>query len=180
MTWFLHGVELPIPPAKLSKKTIRAAKIVSTLNDFPNPDQNQPTRFELTLEGLVWPRSSARALDEATKNAETTEFLVFTDDGATDDPWITGYYIVTRSEVKQDKALFTENGAEVYKYKITFAKFADLGSVEPADKGDGDDEGPGFLDLPDDIGFDADGDGKIGSEDIFNLFTNIMSYGDER
>jgi len=180
MTWFLQGVELPIPPAKLSKRTIRAAKIVTTLNDFPNPDVNQPTKFELQLEGLIWPRSLAKALDEATKNAETADFLVFTDDHVFDDPWITGMYAVTRSEVRQDKFLIVDGTDEVFNYKITFSKFADLGNVESSDSGENDEIGAGFLDLPDDLGFDSDGDGKIDFTGIFNMFTNIMSYGNEQ
>jgi len=145
MTWTLNGVILPIPPAKFAKKTIRSSKIVSTISDFPNPGTSQPTRFELQLEGLIWPRSNARSLDEATKNAETNDFVVFTDDGATENPWISGIYAVTKSEVKIDKPMFTTDGAEVYSYKITFAKYADLDSVEPADEGDGEEEGTGFL-----------------------------------
>jgi len=144
MTWFLQGVQLPIPPAKFAKKTIRQAKIVSVIDDFPNPGQNQPTRFELNLEGLIWPRSLARALDEATKNAETTDFLVFTDDADNDDPWITGMYAVTKSEVKIDKPMFTGTGQEVFKYKISFSKYADLDSVDTADKGNGEQEGTDF------------------------------------
>jgi len=179
MTWTLNGIVLPIPPAKMAKRTVRAAKIVSTLNDFPNPDVNQPTRFELKLEGLIWPRSAARSLDEATKNAETTDFFIFTDDHVFDDPWITGFYAVTRSEVRQDKFLVTNGTDEVFNYKITFAKYADLDSVESSDSGENDEIGAGFLDLPDDIGFDSDGDGKIDATGIFNFFTNIMSYGNE-
>jgi len=181
MTWLLNGIELPIPPAKFKKRTIRQAKIVSTLEDFPNPDVNQPTRFELQIEGLIWPRGKARSLDEATKNAESNEFVVFTDDAVNNDPWISGIYAVLRSEIKVDKVMFTTDpvggSVEVFSYNIVFAKYADLDSVEPADEGDGEDEGTNFLDMPDDIGFDENGDGDLDADEFFNWMRNIFTFG---
>lgn len=180
-TWTLEGIGLPIPPAKFKKKTVRSNKIVSTIDEFPNPNTTQPTRFELQLQGMIWPRSAARALDEATKNAESDQFLVFElNDSAQSEPWITGLYAVTNAEVKIDKPRFIKFGGidvEVYDYKITFAKYADQGSIEPADEGEGTEEGVAFLDMPDDVGFDANGDGKVNANEFFDWMNNIMSFG---
>jgi len=180
-SWSLGGIGLPIPPAKFKKKTIRSNKIVSTIDEFPNPNTNQPTRFELQLAGLIWPRSKARALDEATKNAESNEFLVFElNDASQPEPWITGYYAVTNAEVKVDKPKFIKVGGidvEVFDYKITFAKYADEGSVELGEEGIGEEEGVAFLDMPDDIGFDENGDGKVNRNEFFDWMNNIMSFG---
>ncbi len=178
MTWTLEGIQLPIPPRKFKKKTTRSSKIVSTIDDFPNPNTSQPTKFSLQLEGLIWPLGKARALDEAGKNAESDEFLLYvTDDAAQEEPWLTGLYAVNNAEVSVDKPMFTNNGDQVFKYKITLAKYADAGSTENGDEGESDDDGTGFLDMGEDVGFDEEGDGKIGKEEFFNWFNNIQTFG---
>ena len=178
MTWILSGISLPIPPKKISKKTSRENKIVATIEDFPNPNLNQPTRFELELEGLIWPRSLAQSLDEATKNPEDESFTVaLTGTDAESKPWIQGYYTVTRSEVGMDGPKYINTNDEVFDYKLTLTKFADEGSVEPGEEVESDENGSAFDDLIPNFGFDKNGDGDIDGDELFNWLANILTFG---
>lgn len=177
-TWAIRGLVLPIEPSKIKKRTIRTQQPVSVVGDFPNPTINQPTRFELQLEGYIWPRSLAQQLDEATKNAETENILVSTTDDITSF-WITGIYSVSNSEVFREKPLYdAQTGQEVYEYTITFVKFADAGSVQNSEEGGPvEDESAGFFGFGDTVGFDSNGDGDIDTDELFNWFTNLMTFG---
>lgn len=178
MTWSLQGIILPIPPAKMSKRTTRENKIIATIEDFPNPNLNQPTKFELDISGLLWPRALAQSLDEACKSAEENTFRIYL--GGTDletKEWITGDYAVTRADINTDKPRYTNVNDEVFDYQITFTKYASAGSRESAEEGGGNDNGVGTNDLKEDLGFDKNGDGDIDADELFNWFTNILTFG---
>ena len=175
MTWTLDEVVLPIPPAKMSKRTIRENKIVAVIDDFPNPNLNQPTRFELEISGLIWPRALAISLDEKTRNAEDNMFVVtLSGTDAESAPWISGTYALTRSDVSVDGPMYTGNNEEVFEYKLTLTQYASAGVIEPGEEGGADNV---FDDLVEDVGFDSDGNGKINGEELFNWMTNILTFG---
>lgn len=181
MTWTVRDIVLPIDPSEIKKRTIRLQQPVASVGNFPDPALNQPTRFELEIKGLIWPRTLAKQLDEATKNAETEDLLISVDDEPAGEEWLSGSYSVTRSEVSRNKPTYTDdNGVpvEVYEYRITFAKFADAGINSAGDEGGTaeDEPGAGFFDIQT-LGFDANGDGDIDVEDIFNFFNGLITFG---
>jgi len=183
MTWTIEDIELPIDPQSFKRKVVRSQKPVPILNDFPDPVLSVPTRFELAIKGFVWPRSKAKSLDELSRNAETDNIpITVTDDAGIIDDWLSGWYSTTRTSMDRDKPLFFNDSGtevEVYKYNFVFVKFADLGSDQAAEEGGpgGDEDGTGFFDLSDEIGFDQDGDGNIDASEIFNWLTNILTFG---
>jgi len=174
MTWSIRGIVLPIDPSSVSKKTQRVQQPVASVGDFPDPILNQPAKFELQIKGYVWPRWKAKALDEACKNADTENVPIAISDES--DPWLAGTYSVSRSDINQNKPIFTREAGvdvEVFEYNITFAKFADAGTNQDSDEaGPEEDEiSTGFLDM------DADGDGKIDLEGLYNFLTSIFTWG---
>jgi len=182
MPWQIEDIILPIDPQGFKKKVIRFQKPVAILNDFPDPTLNQPTRFELTIKGFIWPLTKAIALDELAKNAETENIPIsVTDDAGVEDGWLSGTYSTSRSSMNRERPLyFNDNGTEVevYEYNFSFVKFADLGADQTSEEGGpGGDEDTGFFDLPDEIGFDEDGDGEIDASEIFNWLVNILTFG---
>jgi len=177
--WVIRGIALPIEPKSFKKKTTRTQKQTAIVGDFPDPTINQPTKFEFEIQGFIYPRKLAQELDEATKNAETEDLTISVSTLGVVDEWLSGLYSVTRSSVARDKPIFdASSGGEVFTYKITFAGYAELGSDQNADEAgpDGDEE-TAFMDMPDEVGFDANGDGKVNQEEFFNWFTNIMTFG---
>jgi len=181
MPWLIEDILLPVDPKSFRKKTTRTQKPVALIDDFPDPALNQPTKFELVIQGFIWPRNAAKELDEAMQNAETTDLPIsVTDDLGVEDDWFSGLYSVSKADINKTKPMFTRfNGVdvEVYEYNISFVKYASLGLDESGEEGGGDSEGTGFLDLPDDLGFDENGDGEIDPEEIFNWLVNILSFG---
>lgn len=183
MPWKIEDIDLPIDPRGFKKKVIRFQKPVALLNDFPDPKLNQPTRFELEIQGFIWPQSLAKSLDDLAKNAETENIPIsVTNDAGIEDNWLSGLYSTSRSSVDRDRPLYyNDNGTEVevYQYSISFVKFADLGSNQTSEEGGpgGDEDGTGFFDLPDEVGFDSNGDGDIDSSEIFNWLVNILTFG---
>ncbi len=134
----------------------------------------------MQIKGWIWPKAKAIELDEATKNAETENLPISVTDLGIEDTWLSGFYSVSRSDVARDKPIYDAiTGEEVYTYTITFAKFADLGGDQAADEGgpEGDEEGTGFMNLPEEVGFDENGDGDIDADEIFNWLTNILGFG---
>jgi len=178
MTIKIRDIILPINPSSIQKKTTRVHQPVSISGDFPDPSANQPTKFDMVLKGFIWPRQLAKQLEEATKNAETEDLYIDDDTEAIGDEWITGAYSVTQSEVSRKKPMYTTDGQEVYEYNITFAAFASAGADQTADEGgsSGDEPGTGFFDIQG-LGFDANGDGDIDLEDIFNWFNGLVTFG---
>lgn len=178
--WKIRGIQLPIEPKSFRKKTIRVQKPTAVIGDFPDPGVNQPTKFEMQIKGWIFPKSLAVELDEATKNAETENLPVSVSDLGVEDTWLSGLYSVSRSDIAREKPIYdAETGEEVYSYTITFAKFADLGSDGPGEEGgpDEDEPGAGFMNLPEEVGFDSNGDGDIDADEIFNWLTNIFTPG---
>ena len=178
MTWIIRGLELPQDPTTLSKKTKRVHKPTATEGNYPDLSINQVTTLEMTITGICWPRSFAQALDEVTKNPDGTDVPVsITEEfGLTlEQAWISGLYTVTSSTIERKKPIYTRvNGldVEVYDYNITFAKFADQGTDQDAVEASSEnDENTGFLDM------DADDDGKIDLEGIYNFLTSIFTWG---
>lgn len=179
MTWKIGALTLPIEPSSLSKKTSNFQAPTPSVGDFPDPALTYPTKFELQIKGLIWPRSAAQALDEITKNPDTEAIPITLPDEqelSLEQSWISGLYSVGRSDVSRKKPVYTEvNGeaVEVYEYNITFLKFADTGADQPADEaGPAESEpGAGFLDM------DADDNGKIDLEGVFEFLTEIFTWG---
>ena len=180
MTWIIAGVTLPIEPRSVKKKTLRTQKAIPLVNDFPDPVVAVPTKYQMQIQGFIWPRALAIELDEATRHPENEEVeIAVLDDSGVTITWLSGDYSVGRSSIDRDRPLYEGSlGGEVYEYTITFQKFAELGTDETGDEGGpGSDEDTGFFDLPDDIGFDADGDGDVDASEIFNWLVNIMTFG---
>ena len=180
MTWTIRDLVLPIEPSEIRKRTIRIQQPIPVSGDFPSPSINQPGKFELQIKGKIWPRQLAQQLDEATKNAETEELVIFVPDEDNDNQWLSGDYSVTRAEFSRKKPVYTEEdgvAVEVYDYNITFLKYADTGSEQESDEGGpSEDEETGFFDIQT-LGFDKNGDGDIDLDDIFNWFNSIMTFG---
>lgn len=183
MTWRIEDIVLPIDPQSFKRRVIRFQKPLAILNDFPDPVLNQPTKFELALKGFIWPRTLAKSLDELARNAESENIpITVTDDAGIEDDWLSGMYSTTKSSVSRDKPLFfNDNGTEVevYGYDIVFAKFAEFGGDQTTETGGpgGDEDGTGFFDLSDELGFDADGDGEVDASEIFDWLVNILTFG---
>jgi len=178
--WSIRGLVLPIEPNSFKKRTVRTQQPVSVSGDFPVPTINQPTRFELQIQGYLWPRSLAQQLDEALKNAETEVVSVITTDDDSASPWLSGYYQVSNSEIDRSRPLYdAQTGEEVFLYDITFVKFADTGSVQNGDEGGPaeDESGSGFFGFGNTVGFDSNADGDIDADELFNWFNNIFSFG---
>jgi hypothetical protein len=176
MTWQIGGVVLPMDPKEINKKVTRFQQPATAVGDFPTPTINQPTKFELQIKGLIWPRAKAQKLDELTKNADTENLSVIN----TDDPgfWLSGIYAVSRSSITRKRPIYTKDDTsgldeEVYDYNITFLKFPDAGASQSSEEGgpEEDEPGSGFLDM------DADDNGKIDLDGIFEFMTEIFTWG---
>jgi len=179
MTWLIRDILLPQAPTEFKKRTIRIQKPVAVEGDFPDPSINQPSRYELLIKGLIWPRELAQQLDEATKNPETEHLYITVPEEVDGPEWVSGLYSVTRSEVARKKPIYNgTTGEEVYDYKITFAKFQDTGTGGPGEESGPyeDENGTGFFDI-EALGFDANGDGDIDLDDIFNYFNGLITWG---
>jgi hypothetical protein len=178
MTWTIGPITLPMEPKEINKKTTRTQSPVSATGDFPSLTENQVARFELQIKGFIFPRSLAQELDELTRNPDSEDIGISLSEEAADveHEWLGGFYSVARSQVFRKKPLFTKvNGVdeEVYEYNISFLKFADAGTDQTAVEGGGeeDEPGSGFLDM------DADDDGKIDLDGIFEFITSIFTWG---
>ncbi len=180
MTWKIGPLTLPMEPQTVSKKTQRTQQPAAEIEGFPDPSQSFPTRFTMQIKGLIWPRSAAQALDEITKNPDTEAIpisLIEEQELNEDQTWLSGLYTVAQSSVDRKGPMYTDDGqggaAEVYEYNITFLAYADTGADQTADEGgpEGDEPGAGFLDM------DADNDGKIDLEGIFEFLTSIFTWG---
>lgn len=181
MTWTIRDIVLPIDPREIRKRTLRIQQPVPVSGDFPEPSINQPTRFELVITGLIWPRQLAQQLDEATKNAETENIKVSVSDEVAGQEWLSGEYSVSRSEVSRTKPMYTkDNGidVEVYEYNLTLAKFADAGGSQDSEQGGpSEDEPTSFLDMPEVAGWDENGDGDVDFNELFNWFNSLLTFG---
>lgn len=179
MTWTIRNVELPQDPKEIRKRTIRVQQPSTVSGSFPDPTINQPTRFELTIKGYIWPRTLAAQLDEATKNAESENMFISLSEEVEGLEWISGIYSVTRSEIIRNSPRYeSTTGGEVYEYNITFAAFADAGADGAGEEigTEGDEKGAGFFDY-ETLGLDDDGNGAIGTEDLFKFFNNLLTWG---
>jgi hypothetical protein len=178
MVWEIRGITLPIDPREIRKKTMRIQQPIPVSGDYPDPSLNQPAKFELSIKGKIWPRQLAKQLDEAMSNPESEDMFIEVSDEPVGDQWITGIYSVEKSEINRIKPTYeATTGGEVYEYNITFVKFADTGTDQSADQaGATEDEDTGFFDFQA-LGFDANGDGDIDIDDIFNWFNSIMTFG---
>jgi hypothetical protein len=166
-------------PTSISKKTQRVQQPVAEVEGFPDPAQSFPTKFTLQIKGFIFPRSAAQALDEITKNPDTEAIAISLpeeQEQSLDQTWISGLYTVAQSNVQRKKPIYTQHNGiavEVYDYTITFLAFADTGADQTADEAgaEEDEPGTGFLDM------DADDDGKIDLEGIFEFLTSIFTWG---
>lgn len=178
MVWFIRDIQLPIDPEEIRKKTTRILQPIPVSGGSPDPSLNHPAKFSLSIKGRIWPRQLAKQLDEAMSNPESENIIIFVDTEPVGDNWITGIYSVESSEVNRSKPTYeATTGEEVYEYNLTFAKFADLGTDQDADQGGAyEDEDTAFFDFKS-LGLDANGDGDIDFEDIFNLFGSLLTFG---
>ena len=179
MSWKINGLVLPIEPTTLARSVQRSSTPVSVTEGFPSSSTNQPTRFELTITGFIFPKTLAEQLDSIFRDPEQEIIQIDIDEETvTDHQWISGSYSVVQSSITRNRPLYDAlTGGEVYEYAITFLKESDTPSAGGEGGSGGSNTGTGTDDFAGILGFDANGDGKIDFDELFNWFQNIMTLG---